>query len=337
MYTINLQYDPDIITCDFNGINVESNGKISTKNIKDVNQLICYHDNGNKYLGAACVGDPSTVIDDFKSCLKEQDGEENIYMIVPVFEENTKKEEEVKGNEEGKKENTETPTSTITIMYNTTPYYYTISEATSIRTLIEKDFPSDQYNIAKIHLVNNSTKEEYTIDDPIDKEGVYIIDYLDPYITFVVDGTEVKFSDNPSAKTKTLPLSAGLPKVDIAAYYTFNMWTSPEGNWDNINTILKYPTTFTASAYKKQWTVTFEDCGDTVKKTVENGDYVTVPNCSKEGNTFTGWKEKFSVPSCNIIIVYLLIIVFIICVVVLFIRPLLSSQAVRRIQSKTSH
>lgn len=309
--------------CAFDGQRIESNEEIYTD---DINQVLCKHADGYEYTGLATVSDPNTVVDDLYSYFKQhKDDRDNTLVLIPVFKELV---------DDGKSG------MSVTIVHNHTNYTFHIDEPTSVRYFAEKIFPSDQYVNEKIILVNQSTKQSYTINDYI-SEGVYTVDYLEPLITFNVDGKIIKFKEDPSATSLTLPLSAASnpPEIIVADHYTFNMWTSTDGNWNTIHTILNSPVTFTASAYIKKWNILFTGCGKDTSMVVTDGDYVTAPNCSKDGYTFNGWKEGFTV-STSTLVMYALIIVFIICVIVL-IKPSLSllssSYITTSIQSKSSY
>ena len=318
MYSLSIQYDPENMKCDFDGNRIESNEEIYTD---DINQVYCAHADGYEYTGLATVSDPNTVVDDLYSYFKQhKDERDNTLVLIPVFKELV---------DDGKSG------MSVIIVHKHTNYSFHIDEPTSVRYFAEKIFPSDQYVNEKIILVNQSTKQSYTINDYI-SEGVYTVDYLEPLITFNVDGKIIKFKEDPSAKSLTLPLSAAdsPPEIIIADHYVFNMWTSTDGNWDTIHTVLNSPATFTASAYLKKWNVIFTGCGKDTTMVVTDGDYVTAPKCNKDGYTFNGWKEGFTV-STSTLVLYALIIVFIICVIVL-IKPSMS-HITTGIQSKSSY
>lgn len=321
MYKLSIQYDPENMKCDFDGNRIESNEEIYAD---DINQLYCAHADGYEYIGLATVSDPNTVVDDLYGYFKyHKDDKNNTLVLIPVFK------ELVDDGRSG---------MSITIVHKHTNYSFHIDEPTPVRYFAEKIFPSDQYDNEKIILVNQSTNKSYTINDEITEEGVYTVDYLEPLITFNVDGKIIKFKEDLSATSITLPLSAvsNPPEIIVADHYVFNMWTSTDGNWDTIHTVLNSPATFTASAYLKKWNVIFTGCGKDTSMIVTDGDYVIAPNCSKDGYDFKEWKEGFSTISSSNIIVYLLVIVFIISVIVLFV-PSVHSYITRGIQSKTSY
>ena len=350
MYKIKIiQYDPEIMRCNFDGINIESNEEIS---VDDINQFHCEHGEGYIYNGLAPISDPDNIIvyklpDYFK-----QSGEDptSTLTLVPVFDglgndeiiakimsgeadKSDKSGEADKSDKSGEK-------SQIIIDYKNNKYTVNTIIPTTVRNVVSTLFPSD-YDTDNIRIKQQSTGQTLTINDTIDeKDGIYTVEFLDPLITFKVDGNIIKFKDYPSATEKSLPLSKVRMldpiKVTVADHYVFNGWSGDKGNWNSmLYETLDVPATFEASSYLKRWNVTFTDCGENTTMIVTDGDYVTSPKCTKEGHTFQYWREKFSVTPCNAIIFYLLIIVFIICAIVLF-MPIIS-YVTRGVQPKPSY
>lgn len=211
------------------------------------------------------------------------------------------------------------------------------------RKYVNAAFPEEEWYIDDAILVNTKTNEKYRIDDPLPDGGMYNIEGIEPYVTFTINSNYLQFVDNPHETTLKYRLSkfTESPKIKAKDHYGFTGWVSSiiGINLNNIHSSINTPVTFTAWYYLKKWTVKFMDCGDTVTKTVTDGDMVTPPQCSKTGYTFNGWKESFTTCKSSNISIWLLMILFIISVIILF-TPFKSSyirNITRGIQSKTSY
>lgn len=319
MYKIVIPFDEQTVKCSYNGEPVQSNSEMYVD--ENIGQIYCKHVDGHTYRGLTMEND-SEIIDDLYAWYKNNDlkYDDNVIVLTPVFD-------GVDSSTDG---------ISITLNYNNNAYSFHVDEPMTVRYFINKIFPSDQYYTDDVIITHQKTFKSYKLDETIYDSGIYRVEGLIPYITFIVDGDILQFANNPS-KTSMKYKSTELkqpPTLKVKEHYAFNTWTSPEGNWNGQS--LYDPVTFTGTAYLKQWTVTFLDCGDTVTKTVTDGDMVTTPECKKSGHTFLGWKEGFTCSSSNII-VYLFVILFVICMIVLFVPQSYIRNIASSIYTKTSH
>lgn len=349
MHGVIVSYDMDNYKCYNNSTYFRSDDKID---ILDTNEIVCKSIDKNKeYNGLVLVSNPTVVVGDIEKYYAKR-GEKvptNTITLIPLFTNEKgdyihaiiKKPQDNK-DDKGVKDDKQKTLKTFNLIYNDKSYPVGRENSISVRDLIKKSLPSDEYDIENIRLVNKSTLNNYYINDTLYDEGSYIAD-VKPLITFTVDGDKIKFEDNPSKTSLTIPLSLETPKLKVKDHYKFTGWTSSKGNWNNIHLSLNTPVKFVGNAILKQWTVKFKDCGsDIITKTVTvtDGDMVTPPECKKTGYTLKKWKEEsFCTCKSSDISIWLLVILFIISVIVVFI-PSKSSyirNITRGIQSKTSY
>lgn len=344
MHIVSISYDADNYKC-YNDENPV--GPDEQIDIPDISEIWCRslikdkdkRPSGKGFVLKDSLDEIDGYIDDYYAKNNKKVPEEII--LIPRFVDNTTG-ETIYGTSE--KIQDKQGNMFITFRYNGSNYtidFYN-DDIYTVRKYVNKAFPADEWYIDDAILVNTKNMEKYSIDDPLPEGGMYDIEGIEPYITFTIDSNYFQFVDNPQVTTLKYRLSklTEPPKIKVANHYGFTGWVSSTGvNWNNIHLSINTPVTFTAWYYKKIWTVTFKDCGDTVTKTVNDGDMVTPPACSKTGYFFNGWKESFTTCKSSNISIWLLVILFIISVIILF-TPLKSSyirNITRGIQSKTRY
>ena len=325
MYKISIPFD-ESTKCYFNGEPLPSKEEINV-DANLGNQIYCNYVDGTTYRGLAMENEPNAVVNNLDEWYQdhgEKYHDDTTIVLVPVF---------------GKGDYM----NIILLRYNGTTYTVPINkkEPQPVRNYVNQVFPPDKWYTEDIVLVNNEKNEQYKMDQMIEKGGVYDVTEIDPYVTFKVDGDILQFADSPkktSIKYKIREFGEP-PKLKVRDHYKFTGWSSSGGKLDEIQTSL-FPIEFTGSAILMRWIVKFKDCGDTVTKTVNDGEYVVnPPSCSKVGHTFNGWKESFTTCKSSNISIWLIVILFIISAIVLF-MPSKSSyirNITRGIQSKTSY
>lgn len=345
MHIVSISYDADNYNCynDENPVgpdeqidildisNIWCNSIIKDKNKKPVSKRFVLKDN---------LAEIDGYIDEYYAKRGEKVPQEII--LIPRFVDKTTG-ETIYGTKEPLQ--VEDKDTFITFRYNGSNYtieFYN-DDIYVARKYVNAAFPEEEWYIDDAILVNTKTNDKYSIDDPLPEGGMYTIEGIEPYVTFKIDSNYLQFVDNPHETTLKYRLSklTEPPKIKAKDHYEFTGWVSSliGINLNNIHSSIDTPVTFTGWYYLKKWTVKFMDCGDTVTKTVTDGDMVTPPQCSKTGYTFNGWKESFTTCKSSNISIWLLMILFIISVIILF-TPFKSSyirNITRGIQSKTRY
>lgn len=346
MHIVSISYDPDNYNCynDENPVgpdeqidildisNIWCSSPIKDKNKKPVSKRFVLKDS---------LAEIDGYIDDYYANRGEKVPQEII--LIPRFVDKTTG-ETIYGTKEPLHVEDKNKYTFITFRYNGSNYTIDFfnDDNYDARKYVNEAFPKEEWYIDDAILVNTKTNEKYTIDDPLSEGGLYEIEGIEPYVTFNINSNYLQFVDDPHKTTLKYRLSKVTepPKIKAKKHYGFTGWVSSTGiNWNNIHSSIDTPVTFTAWYYLKKWTVEFKDCGETVKKSVTDGEYVTPPSCSKAGYIFNGWKESFTTCKSSNISIWLLVILFIISVIVLF-TPFKSSyirDITRGIQSKTRY